>query len=45
MGRWIAEICEHAVAQVLRDHAAKPLDVRGTAALKGAYDLPLLLWV
>jgi len=34
MARWIAEISGHAVAQVLRDYAAKPLDVRGTAALK-----------
>ena len=39
----IAEIGEHAIAQILRDHAAEALDLAGAARLEGADHLALLL--
>ena len=41
----IAEIGEHAIAQILRDHAAKALDLARAARLEGADDVALLLGI
>ena len=43
--RGIAEIGEHAVAEVLRDHAAEPLDLGRAAGLESADHLALLLGI
>ena len=38
----VAEIGQHTVAEVLRDHATQALDLIGAARLKGADDVALL---